>query len=76
MTANRPTPEGAWCVVYTDSGNHVIPNEDLVAHVMTIDCWCVPRDNDGCIVHNSADGREAFERRSWSVYEPTKPRSN
>ena len=27
-------------------------------------CWCgAEEDEDGVIVHNSADGREAFERR-------------
>lgn len=25
------------------------------------ECWCQPREVDGVLVHNSADGREAFE---------------
>jgi len=41
---------------------HVVPLDDLRDHVTdgTL-CWCRPREEDGVVVHNSMDGREAFE---------------
>lgn len=43
---------------------HVVPRDDYREHVVDRDkpCWCRPVENDdGVIVHNSMDGREAFE---------------
>lgn len=43
---------------------HVVPTNDLREHSSDIEvpCWCKPFENaDGVIVHNSMDGREAFE---------------
>lgn len=42
---------------------HVVPVNDLREHSTDSDkaCWCKPREEDGVIVHNSMDGREAFE---------------
>jgi len=43
---------------------HVYPLNDLREHEVEdhISCWCKPAMNeDGVIVHNSMDGREAFE---------------
>lgn len=43
---------------------HVIPTNDLREHSTdsAVPCWCRPVENDdGVIVHNSMDGREAFE---------------
>jgi hypothetical protein len=45
---------------------HVFPVEDLRKHVTDqgFDCWCKPlphEDDDSIVLHNSMDGREAFE---------------
>jgi hypothetical protein len=42
---------------------HVYPLNDLKEHVTDgpEQCWCQPLETDGVIVHNSMDGREAFE---------------
>ena len=53
--------------------HHVIPFDDESPHTLTPQCWCEPlRDDedDTIIVHNSADGREAYEGRipSFSVH--------
>lgn len=42
-------------------GLHVMPNCDTREHNESEDCWCEPVDDEGVIVHNSADGRELFE---------------
>jgi len=50
------------------SPTHVYPLTDLREHDLTADCWCRPEtkeysDRAGLVVvHNSMDGREAFER--------------
>lgn len=45
---------------------HVVPCDDLRGHELCPQCWCRPRDDeevgDAVMVHNSMDGREAFER--------------
>jgi len=43
---------------------HLIPLEDLREHEATMQCWCVPEEDndDPIVIHNSADGRELFER--------------
>jgi len=43
---------------------HVYPLNDLREHKTEdhVSCWCKPyMDEEGVIVHNSMDGREAFE---------------
>lgn len=41
---------------------HVYPLGDTRTHSVGNDpCWCNPQEQDGVIVHNSADGREDFE---------------
>ena len=43
---------------------HIVPHDDLREHITCSvrTCWCRPVENDdGVIVHNSMDGREAFE---------------
>lgn len=55
--------ESGWFTQQTASGAwHLLPLDDLRLHEAS-DCWCDPfEDEEGeCIVHNSADGREAFE---------------
>jgi hypothetical protein len=48
---------------YSDAPSQVWPIDDLKPHVIDGGpCWCEPRDVDGIIVHNSLDGREAFEQ--------------
>lgn len=41
----------------------VQPIDDLRPHAMGDErCWCRPTWDDNCLVHNSADRREEFER--------------
>lgn len=41
----------------------VIPINDLRPHAEgSPDCWCRPTMQDGVLVHNSMDGREAYEQ--------------
>jgi hypothetical protein len=51
---------------------HIIPNEDLMTHIESIDCPCSPTEKDGVIIHNSADFREDCEteedREAWHEY--------
>jgi hypothetical protein len=41
---------------------HVLPLSDLREHEVSLECWCDPVDDDGIVVHNALDGREAYER--------------
>lgn len=41
---------------------HVMPLKDLREHVVSEGCWCGPVEDEGVMVHNSMDGREAYER--------------
>jgi hypothetical protein len=41
---------------------HVYPLGDLREHYASLECWCVPVEDDGVVVHNALDGREAYER--------------
>jgi hypothetical protein len=50
----------------SDDNMHVYPVDDLVLHVMSKECWCIPDiivspDGVAIVVHNSADGRELEE---------------
>jgi hypothetical protein len=40
----------------------VLPIDDAREHDYGEKCWCQPFDDDGVLVHNSADEREKFER--------------
>lgn len=64
----QPTPDGenfgGWLLI--DGGNviHVSPISDLRPHEVSENCWCHPdSDDDGFLVHNALDGREAYERQ-------------
>jgi hypothetical protein len=52
---NKPSP-GVW---------HIMPHNDMREHDPHMQCWCHPRleweDDTELAVHNSMDGREAFE---------------
>lgn len=50
-----------WAYVLTRTEAHVYPMNDLRRHSIR-DCWCLPVDDDGVIVHHSLDGREQYER--------------
>lgn len=56
------------CAQYLGAGVeiiHVIPLDDLREHQVDIYCYCFPtldQQEERVIVHNAADGREAFER--------------
>jgi hypothetical protein len=53
-----------WELFALDNGErHVIPQDDLCLHDATPDCLCCPFDDDGVWIHNSADGREQYERK-------------
>lgn len=41
---------------------HIIPMCDDQEHQVSLECWCKPEEDDDLIIHNSADGRELFER--------------
>lgn len=44
---------------------HLVPCMDLRLHQLDASCWCGPVEDPeapDCWVHNSADGRELFER--------------
>lgn len=45
---------------------HIIPIDDLREHEATPDCWCCPTEceEDGTVVHNALDNREAYETGS------------
>jgi hypothetical protein len=58
----------AWCLARVDSNlkmsSHILPIDDLRQHEAHDGelCWCRPElDEDGDLVHNALDGREAFE---------------
>lgn len=55
------TAQGGWFTAQSENGTHVLPLEDCGQHAL-VDCPCRPREDDGVIIHNSFDGREAFER--------------
>jgi hypothetical protein len=63
MTQDEARKQGlhGWTLAACDSGAHLIPVGDLRDH-MDEDCPCgAAQDEDGLWVHNSFDGREAFE---------------
>jgi hypothetical protein len=52
-----------WMALETESGRmHVVPIDDDYGHSTTCTCWCSPTDDDGILVHHSADKREEYER--------------
>lgn len=45
-----------------DGSTHITPRDALREHIATSDCWCRPvEDEPGLFIHNSMDGREAYE---------------
>lgn len=56
---HRWQTDGAW----EDMPSEVHPLNDLKPHILggRQPCWCKPVDDEGTIVHNALDGREAFE---------------
>jgi hypothetical protein len=61
-TCNQNCRQGRDC---NCGGVHVVPLNDLREHELNRSCWCQPHydEEDGIVIHNSLDGREAFERR-------------
>ena len=44
---------------------HIVPTNDIREHESSKDCFCKPIPDEkepSCWIHNSLDGREAFER--------------
>lgn len=63
MTQDEARLQGlyGWQLARCDNGIHMIPVGDIRDH-MDEDCLCgAERDEHGLWVHNSFDGREAFE---------------
>ena len=68
---------GGWQTVTNRKAGwvHVVPKDDLKPHALTAQCDCQPvvEEADGVesaldlIVHNSFDGREAFETSERAV---------
>jgi len=51
---------------------HVTPLNDLKEHILSADCPCNPRIEDGVCIHNSWDGREGVEQ--WKeILDKSKP---
>lgn len=40
---------------------HVVPLDDFREHALSSDCWCLPMVDDDIVIHQSMDGREAYE---------------
>ena len=56
-----PKRFGDWVVeIDDDNVPHTVPVADFFDHYFS-DCPCRPEHHDGICVHNSFDGREAFE---------------
>ena len=52
-----------WAVIDNRDGIRcVFPTDDFREHVLSSDCWCKPRNDNGVLVHNSMDRREEYER--------------
>lgn len=61
----------AWAVHRRSTGQLVVvPLDDLAEHVIEGQCWCQPYEEDGVLIHNSADRREQRERRMDLALEP------
>lgn len=56
-------PLGCWRLDFGgDLPTQIYPLNDLREHVLDgISCWCCPKLDDGIIIHNSMDQREAYE---------------
>lgn len=53
-----------WLVASTDDGIHITTMDDYRPHDYTSKCWCRPVEDAAepdMWMHNSLDGREAFE---------------
>jgi hypothetical protein len=51
--------ERSWMTIPIDDVVHVVPVGEN--HTLDCVCWCGVHDDDGVLIHNSADNREAFE---------------
>lgn len=40
---------------------HIYPLGDTYEHKMSLNYPCCPEEDDGIVIHNSYDGREAYE---------------
>lgn len=66
---HEPTAEYGWetaVVLFNERPHtqHLLPCGDLHAHRLDPSCWCCPVEDEeaaGFWIHNSADGREAYE---------------
>lgn len=53
----------SWLGITIDDGTtHIVPLLDVRVHAIHGPCWCSPVDTGSEIAHNSADGRERYER--------------
>ena len=62
-------PHSGWVVVKGKVRAHVFPKGDLREHIRSKFCWCSPDiDENGNIIHNSADGREDYEQKTRQTH--------
>jgi hypothetical protein len=50
----------SWRILWNDGYQHIIPFGEL--HTVSTYCRCHPEIDDDLVIHNSFDGREAYER--------------
>jgi hypothetical protein len=57
---------GGWWGIPQQDGTHIVPEDDLREHDLSMQCWCTPQHMDGLkgdvIVHNAMDKRELYEQ--------------
>lgn len=51
-----------WGWMFYDNPSEAMPMLDDKQHCFGTECWCKPKLVDGCLAHNAADGREAYEQ--------------
>jgi hypothetical protein len=55
----------SWSILLgMDGKHHVVPDEDMRKHRITIACWCRPKldaQSADVVVHNAMDERERYE---------------
>jgi hypothetical protein len=66
--SDKSADESDWIAVPFGPITHILPEDEWEEHYPN-DCRCRPRvdpDKKTLVIHNSFDGREAFERKKLS----------
>lgn len=62
-------PRYGWVTSHGKNRVHVFPVGDLREHKRSSKCWCSPDiDENGTVVHNSADRREDYEQKTRQAH--------